>query len=265
MLKRTRESGQSLIEILFAITLFVIGVVTIGYLVIESQRSLQNNIEFTQASLLAEEGIEAVYSIRDRDFSLLAEGTYGISAVNGSWELLTASSDTTSKFIRSVTIEDIDGDIKKIVSTVTWDEQEQSVAFSSYVTNWKDYGGNASALLVATSTAALSISGEELQGITIENTSIEPITIAEISLQYDSLNTMHQITIDGTPVFLMASSSSSAASSGDIIDIEDYTLQSGIGPNTIDAFAFNGSMLGIDILITFIMSDASVREVAVDL
>ena len=83
MLYERHNRGQSLIEMLFAVAVFTIGVVTIGYLVFDSFTSLRFGKETMQARLLASEGLEAVRTIYEDDFALLESGTYGLALQNG--------------------------------------------------------------------------------------------------------------------------------------------------------------------------------------
>src|SRR3989344_5960584 len=113
------QQGQSLIEIIFAISVFVIGVVTIGYLTIDSFTSMQRVTDSVQARLLAAEGIEALVSIRDAGFENIEVGTYGLLFDAGFWTL-TPTADEKGKFTRTIDIQAVDEDVVEVTSLVTW-------------------------------------------------------------------------------------------------------------------------------------------------
>lgn len=258
------QSGQSLIEILFAVAIFMIGVVTIGYLILDSQISLRKNIESTQASMLAYEGIEAARAIGRNDFDNMSSGTHGIYLSQNKW-IFSSTSDAEGKFTRSIVVSDIDDEIKKIVSTVVWqitDVREGNVSLVDYLTNWRETEGDAADLLVDTTNASLSASSAALIGIDIFTDSTVNITISDMRLEWNNANTLQQITIDGFTVFTAATSS--GAMPNDVIDITDYALDLGSGIKTVDSILFNGVMTGTDFVVTFIMDDESRKHVLVN-
>jgi Tfp pilus assembly protein PilV len=117
------EKGQSLIELVIAIGIFVIIVSSLAILMFNSYDTGRLAAEITQANFLAEEGLEITRSIRDNN-----------------WQDLTNLSDTIDgKFNRFVSIEDIGIDRKKITSRVTWqftEQKSQEVQLITYLTNW---------------------------------------------------------------------------------------------------------------------------------
>ncbi len=258
--------GQSLLEILFAIALFTIGVVTIGYVLFESQSSMQNNIEFSQALLLAEEGIDAVRSIRDHSFALLEDGIYMLVQDNSAWELREIEPNA-SKFERTITVSSVSDGVKQITSLVSWEDLhqiEKDVTLHTYVSGWRSYAGEGALLTVDVSGASLGTSTEELLNMTISNTSDTVVTITALRVQYDNFYTLHQIDIAQVPVFLVPMPSPLGLNSGAYVDIEDYEVARGSDTILLSPFVFNGSMVGTDFLITFFMGDGSTKEVRVD-
>lgn len=139
MFSFTKQSGQSLIEIIFAIAIFTIGIVTIGFLAIDARVSIAEATNMVQARMLAEEGIEAVISIRDKDFDLLTSGTYGLLLVGGYWTLSSAV-DNQFGFERTIDIVNIDDDTKDVTSQVRWNSvngKEKKVLYTIRLTNWR--------------------------------------------------------------------------------------------------------------------------------
>jgi len=139
MSKSFNQQGQSLIEIIFAITVFTIGIATIGFLVINARVSINHVTDLTSARLLAAEGIEATVSIRDGSFDALAAGTHGLVLEGGYWSL-SDNPDNQGKFERTITISNLDADSKEVLSQVTWNSingKEKSISYNTRLTNWK--------------------------------------------------------------------------------------------------------------------------------
>ena len=135
---RIKLPSFSLIEILLAISLFSIFVMILVVSLIYGQQSVTLSGSRQRAIFLAEEGLEAVRSIRNEKFSDLNDGTYGLSSENKQWALA-GSSDKTDDFSRELTISSISDSIKKIKSIVSWPQtQERSgnITLETFLTNW---------------------------------------------------------------------------------------------------------------------------------
>jgi len=261
-----RQKGQSLLEILFAIAIFTIGFITIGYLLIDAEKALVRNIEFTEARLLSREGIEAVRTIRDRNFTDVNVGTYELVKDGNLWNLESVT-PSDSKYTRTITIRKTEPGTREITSSVVWNDMHQvarNVALTAILTNWRVTDGDAELLQVDTSNAVLSETTEALTNISIQNTGLMPIVITSMILAWDNFNTLHQITVEGTDVFTIPTPPSDGLVSGASIDITDYTLGAFEGAKTIGQILFNGSMYGTDFLLTFVLGDGSERTVRVD-
>lgn len=144
------QSGQSLVELLIAIGVFVLVISSITFLVIDSYVSGRLSKEITQANFLAEEGIEAAISIRDNSWDNLSAGTHGLAISGNNWILQGTQEDLSGQLnqgIRTITIEDIDADGKKVISDrkrviseVVWELIEtrpQQIQLVTYLTNWQ--------------------------------------------------------------------------------------------------------------------------------
>ncbi len=148
------SSGQSVIEVIIAVAIFVIlasGSVTV---ILGSFLSSRQGSEETQASFYAQEGLDAVKSIRDQSWEFLVDGDHGLSFAGGKW-VFNGTSEVLGKYTRKITISPVNrsvgGDIaptggtldpntKKAVALVTWNFtpiKTSSVEMSSYLTNWQ--------------------------------------------------------------------------------------------------------------------------------
>lgn len=110
-MKRFAQKGYSVVEVLLAGALFAIvagGVVTA---IIYAQRTNESAFAREKAIRLAEEGVQAIRSIRQRDFDLLANASsVGLNFEENVWKLVyypTENDDvTTDGFRRRLRIED---------------------------------------------------------------------------------------------------------------------------------------------------------------
>ena len=134
------EKGQSLVELVVAIGIFVIIASSLALLIFSSYDARRLAAEITQANFLAEEGLEATRSIRDNNWQGLTSGDYGLIISGGRWQFSGSSDITDGRFRRSVNIGDIGIDRKKITSRVTWpftEVKSQEVILVTYLTNWQ--------------------------------------------------------------------------------------------------------------------------------
>lgn len=117
------QKGQSMIELLVAMGVFVIVAATIAFLVVDSYISSRAGEERTKATFLAEQGLEQARLTRDNSWG----------------DLVSIAPETIEKFTRTVTVENIDPDRKKVTSQVTWQltqARPQEVSLITYLTNW---------------------------------------------------------------------------------------------------------------------------------
>ena len=133
------ERGFSLIESVLAISMLgLFATIFIGAMIYGTQSGLISG-NHARAVLLAEEGLEAVRSMRDNDYTSVSGGSYGLSIVGGDWQL-TPGSDVTGIFTRTITISTVSATSKNVVSTVTWQQGPQGskdVSVSTRLTDWQ--------------------------------------------------------------------------------------------------------------------------------
>ena len=144
-----------------AITIFGLGSVVAGNLMIDANIATRIDLDKSDAMLIAREGIEAVTSIRDADFDCLvvSAGTHGLSNPTGFvWVLnpVAGTSDTTNgKFVRTTTVVTSPLVIPPATAlftstssattsvTVSWDNARsinESITLSTVLTNWRITG-----------------------------------------------------------------------------------------------------------------------------
>ena len=136
--------GFSLVEILVAVAVLLVSLVSVIAAFQLSLRQGRGSLEKIQAAALAEEGVEAMAAIRDAAWtnisSLLASTTYGLSFDGVRWNTTTNPQPIDGVFWRTVSVHDVyrrtaDNDIvstnspdpkaidagtKKIIVRVAW-------------------------------------------------------------------------------------------------------------------------------------------------
>jgi type II secretory pathway pseudopilin PulG len=108
----TNLRGFLLVEILLASSVFIIFMAAFSGAFYYGIQSSNLAGDRARAIVYAEEGQEAVRSIKNTSFSNLTNGTYGLVYSSSSWQL-TGTPDTSGIFTRTVTISSIDSKRKK--------------------------------------------------------------------------------------------------------------------------------------------------------
>lgn len=135
----TIKKGFLLVEVLLTSSLFVIfltGFAGVFYYGLQSSVLAGDR---SQAIMLAEEGQEALRSIKNSNFANLSDGTYGLVYSNNAWSL-SGTQDVSSTYTRQVTIATIDAHRKSIITKVSWPQTSGkvgSVSFEGRLTDWK--------------------------------------------------------------------------------------------------------------------------------
>ena len=144
------SKGQSLLELIISVGIFVAVIASLVFFVLDSYLGNRLSQDMTKADFLAEEGLEAAKSIRDNNFSDLLAGSHGLIISSGHWIFQGIEDDLNSQLNggkRVVVIENdpLDQNIKKITSTVTWDFTEnrpEEIKLISFLTNWQKITGD---------------------------------------------------------------------------------------------------------------------------
>ena len=148
------QKGFLLLEILMAISIFAIITIGIFNLSVDTVQNDSRNQVSSEALFYAQEGIEAVRNMRDRNYLDLTNGDHGLSFLADSWTFIAAPEDVDGFYNRTITIEDVyrdeNGDIaaegayldtetKKVTSEITWTWKgilPQSAELTTYISNW---------------------------------------------------------------------------------------------------------------------------------
>lgn len=132
-----RHGGFSLVEAMLSVSLFALLVTALAGVWIYGEEASRLSGNRIRASFVAEEGIEAIRSMRDGNFAALTPGTYGLQRTT-TWSFLGAS-DTTDAFTRSVSIGSSAFHARMATSTVAWQQgpgRTGSLEVVTLLTNW---------------------------------------------------------------------------------------------------------------------------------
>jgi len=102
-----RQNGFSLVEIILTVALFGLFATALLGLLMNSYGSNFQASERQKATLYAQQGLEAVWSIRRQAWNLLANGDYGLANSGGYWQFFGSSDLLENKYSRVVTIADV--------------------------------------------------------------------------------------------------------------------------------------------------------------
>ncbi len=136
--KQTKEKGFTLVEVLIAAAIFVLFVSVMVALIVDVYTSQRASEEYTEATFLAHEGLEAARAIRDFNWANLTNGPHGLVLSGGVWTF-SGTSDSLGNFTRQITVTEIDPHRKQVTSQVTWPitpVRTGDVTLDTYLTNW---------------------------------------------------------------------------------------------------------------------------------
>jgi type II secretory pathway pseudopilin PulG len=124
--------GMSVIEVMLATVMFAIlatgGIATI----VHSFSVNRRGEEETQATLMAQEGIEAVRSIKNKGWANLSAGTTGVATTGNTWGF-DGNPDVNGRFTRTIQIDQVMRNSSGVIvnSGGTVDPDTMKVTFTS--------------------------------------------------------------------------------------------------------------------------------------
>jgi len=286
------KKGQSVVEIVVAMAILVLVLPSIVVLYLGAGSSNLRDTEFFRADMFLQEGVEAVRSIRDYDFSNLTVGTHGLSDTSGYWQF-SGSSDTWGEYTRTVIIANslrdsscdlvdtggsADVNTKKVTVTVDWELEtanDQSMSTTFYVSDLSTSVGceQAGSLTINAGGAYATGGNKQIAGITLSNTGSSSITIASITPDWSNSSNIEAIDINGTRVWgwvvveesgYWAGTPTSVQAAGSEINIVDVTISAGATIN-VDWFYYDANMNNTSNNWIVTMSDGSIRYVEFDI
>ena len=137
-ISRNRQ-GFLLVEVLLSSSVFIMLVtafVGVFYYGFEASTLAGNR---SQATMLAEEGQEAVRSMKNVNFANVTDGAHGLVYSNNAWSF-SGTQDVAGLYTRQVIVSTIDPNRKSITTNITWQQtpgRAGSVSLLGRLTNWK--------------------------------------------------------------------------------------------------------------------------------
>jgi len=156
MLTKLKEQlGQSVLELMIAMSIFVLVVSGIMFLVLDAHSANRQGGERTKAAFLTQEAFEATQSIANQGWNKLVDGEYGLDNSSGYWDLSGAVNVIENRYTRKITVESVyrdgngditdaggtfDIDTKKVTTQTLWDfttARPSDITLEYYFTNWQ--------------------------------------------------------------------------------------------------------------------------------
>jgi type II secretory pathway pseudopilin PulG len=280
------KSGSSLVEVLLLIGVFALISVGVISTLLTSSHAAKQGMEFVVAAGYIEEGIQAVRSIRDQDYTLLTNGTYGLSTASGYYEFFGGSQSLGGgDYTRTITIEDVyrasglSGDIalsgvldentKKVTVNLVWDVFEgrgENIDAVFYVMNWGVL-------------AWLQTLDTDFSAGSQNSTAVTAILNGEMVLQsadadWDGITSLYEVDLDGTgdriALFYVASQdilyALSESTSGNEFQALDVSNLSNQAPSELRGYDLSG-VTATDFVISgdyaYLSSNGNSEEVTV--
>jgi hypothetical protein len=159
MSKRSTHPQQGSLLLEIVLVTFLFGVLGTGLVatVISSSHLSKQGTEYVAATGYVKEGIEAVRSIRDREWSEVSNGTHGLTTASSYYAFAGSSNTLDTVYTRTITVEDVyrtgsltgdiapsgvlDSNTKQVTVNIVWstlDGHIQNIDSVFYVANWSN-------------------------------------------------------------------------------------------------------------------------------
>lgn len=214
-----------MIETLLLLVVFSSIATIVAVVSFQLKDSVQAELDRTQALAYAEEGLTALYFLRDSDADNLNEGTHGLVYNNGEWSL-SGSEDSYGKFSRTITIHESEGDIFTVVCTVSWDGvRADTISLSSTLYDIFETYGVSEYIVPESASAQWNAQHTEIQNMSISNSDVSSHTVVAMTLSWQGDSRLQEIYVGSSTIYSVATSS--AVQSGEQITVNNFTLSAG--------------------------------------
>lgn len=220
------RDGQSLVEVLVALSIFVVTSAAAFLLFFGGQSLSVDSINSGLATDYVHEGMTATRSVRDQGWVNLTTGTHGLSYSNNKWQF-SGASDTKNGLTRTVTVTDIDANTKEIKTKVTWATDPLRIQSSELIERLTNFQN-------------VQASGGDTGGTLPVGNWCDPKTLGSIDLGPG--NSATDLDVLNKIVYVSATASSAAKPDLFIIDATD-----GVSPIILGSINTGKGLNGIDI------------------
>jgi len=135
-----KQKGFSVIELLIAIAIFVLFTASISVLMFSGEDLNRLNMKSYRALLYAQEGLEAVRTMRDGTWQNLSSGDHGLDLMENEWIFSGTSDVIDNTYRRTITLTAINEDKYEVLSKINWFNnygEEKEISLKTYLTNWQ--------------------------------------------------------------------------------------------------------------------------------
>ena len=243
--------GQSLVEILLAIGVFMIAIVTLSVLALDGITTQRLAQERGVALQLAQEGLDATRSIRDASFSDLTTGDHGIVQSAGRW-IFSGTSDVLGGYTRVINISSPDAFHRYVSSTVSWSfssGRTSSVTLTTLFADWRTGTGAPPSSLVplgslnlagAVAADAVAVSGT-LAYVGRLTSSQQDFVVIDVSSStnpilkggYENGDTVTAVALSGTYAYL--------GGTANTVEIRVLNVSSSTNPTSVTTINLSGN------------------------
>ena len=135
-----RRAGQSLVEAIVAVGIAILVITGLVVLAVGAVRTATLSRNRSLAVQYGQEGVEALRSIRDRDYTELpaSGGPYRVVWTGTEWDTL-AGTESVEIFTRSFTVSEPTPGKLRFDLAVTWTDSagDHDVTLSTYLADWR--------------------------------------------------------------------------------------------------------------------------------
>ncbi len=220
------KDGQSLVEILVALSIFVVTSAAAFSLFFGGQSLSVDSVNSGLATDYVHEGITATRSIRDQGWINLTTGTHGLSYTNNKWQF-SGTSDAKNGLIRTVAVTDVDVNTKEIKVKVNWSTDPLRIQSSELIERLTNYKN-------------IQASGGDTGGAPPVGNWCDPKTLGSIDLGPGNSAT----DLDVLNKIVYVSATASSATKPDLFIID---ATSGVSPVILGSLNTGKGLSGIDI------------------
>ena len=136
-----KRPGVLFLDVLVGSAVFAIVVSGVVYAILFSQQGMLRSGDRIRAIFLNQKAVTAVRAVRDRDFSSLEEGTFGVRlSEDGVWELSGSGVTTDDGFVTNITLVAVDDDRYSATAVTDWSfgvKGSGSTALTAQLSNWR--------------------------------------------------------------------------------------------------------------------------------
>jgi hypothetical protein len=139
MINKKKLKALSSVEIILSLALFFVLVLGLSSAIFYGLNVRKQIGEDTKANYLLDEGIEALFAIKDSSYASLVDGTWGLVQSGGTWTL-GGTQDVADGYVRQISISNVDDNTKLVEVNINWTNSNglaKSISSQFQMTNYE--------------------------------------------------------------------------------------------------------------------------------